>query len=136
MRANPPVRKLLVILAVSLCAAALGCEFLRARVEAAVVQSHEERWDCLARESNKVPSCIAQAKLAPSEDADYCGQAVTACKTNGRYAEASRAEERFFMWDWLARLFRFVVLAVVACSLLWFAVVRPLRRLSRSGVGQ
>lgn len=136
MRSKSPLRKLLVVVAVSLCAAALGCEFVLAHAESAALQSHQERWDCLARESSKAPSCIALAKLAPSEDADYCSQAVMACTANGLYAEASRAEERLVMWDGAARLFRLLVLCAAACSLLWFALVRPIRSVSRPAEGQ
>jgi hypothetical protein len=120
-----------VIVAASLCVSALICELMLIRAQGLAVQSHQERWDCWARESSKVPACTAMQRLRPVEDADFCDMAAAACKAGGLDDQVIHADDRLFLWDRLARLLRLVVLASAASSLLWFSLVHPIRRRSR-----
>ncbi len=122
-----PFRTSLMVYASILCAVAVASEFLRIRAGDAALKAHQSRWDCLVRESNKVPSCLAAAALGPT-DADYCDKAAVACKALGLDTEVSQADERMLVWDRLARVLRLVVLVVVVASLLWFWLVRPIQR--------
>jgi len=108
------------------------CEVMIAKAEDAALQSHQERWDCWARESVKVPACVLRAKLGPLDDADYCAEAVAFCKAGGFDERADRAEERMFTWYHLAAALRFVVLVSAVGALLWFGVGRFARRPKRS----
>jgi hypothetical protein len=102
-----------------------------AQAENEAIQSHQARWDCLAQESSKVPRCRQLARLGP-DDADYCDEAVTVCKTKGVYGKTAQADERLSMWHNLAGLVRLAVFASVVCSLVWFGLVRPIRRMTGS----
>ena len=105
---------------------------MRVQTGDAAVQAHQERWDCWERESNKVPACVAMAKSGPLIDADYCDAAVATCKAIGMHDKVVQTDERFLVWDRIARLLRMVLIASAACSLLWFGLVRLFRRTPRS----
>jgi len=119
------------IVGASLCGAVLLCELMLNRAEGIAIQSHQNRWDCWARETSKVPACTAMRRLGPMDDADFCEAAVAVCKASGLNDKVNQAEERLLMWDRLARSLRIVVLASVACLLLWFLLAGVVRRTSQ-----
>ena len=130
-----PLKKYLTLPAVAvfagLCAASLACEVMRVHADAALFHAHQARWDCLARESAKVPRCRELAKRKP-EDADYCEEAVSSCTASGTYADVDNSVERYFMWLRLAGLLRAALLVATFGSLAWIGIVRPIRRRLRS----
>jgi hypothetical protein len=99
--------------------------------EAAALQSHQVRWDCLAKESGKVPRCRELAKLKP-DDADYCEEAVSSCKAQGVYENLHEADERLSVWGELSHVLRLALLAATFGSLTWVGIVQPIRRMLRS----
>jgi len=120
--------KLLVIFAAILCGALLLCEVMRIQAGNTAIQYHQKHWDCLATEGSKVPACVALTKAGPPEDADFCRDAVAICKANGVYESVVFADVRLFMWERFTRLLRLVVCTSAVCSLLWFALIRPICR--------
>ncbi len=120
-----------VVVLVFLCLASLITEALMSQSEGALLQSHQARFDCLALESARVPRCKEEAKLHPI-DADYCEEAVLACKAKGTYERASDSEHEYFTWGLIARSVRIVLAVFTISFLLWFALLRPLKRKRRS----
>lgn len=94
---------------------------------AALVQAHQARWDCWAEESSKVARCNELAKLRPT-DADYCEEAVSACRVRNMYKNVADAEAHHALWQKLALSVRLAWLAAVLGSLVWIGLVRPVRR--------
>lgn len=97
------------------------------QTDEALIQSHQARWDCWSGESSKVPRCNELAKLKP-DDADYCEEAVSACRARGMYENITNVEARYSIWHGLAVALRLVWLLAVLGSLVWVGLVRPIRR--------
>ena len=106
-------------------------ELVLARITEDFIHAHQAHWECLGRESSKVPRCMALAKLGPI-DADYCEEAVALCKVNGTFERMDQADERHFKWGRLAGLLRLVVLVFIVSLTAWFGLTYIIRRISRS----
>lgn len=118
-----------VVAAVVLCCASLLCEVrLRLAVDA-LIQAHQARWNCWTEESSKVARCNELAKLKPT-DANYCEEAVSACKARGMYENVADAEAHHSLWQRLAASARLAWLAAILGALIWVGLVRPVRRWS------
>ena len=121
------VKRPVVIAALALACASLFCEWMRVRYEEAQLQTHQSRWDCWAAESRKVARCVELSKENPV-DADFCVEAVLACRANGAEAAVERADEGQSTWLRLAAVFRLTwMLAAIGCLLHLIArrVARP-----------
>ena len=128
------LKRAVVVAVIGLCCASALVELMSLRAEDAVLESHQKRWDCWAEQSHRVPRCVELAKLNP-EDADYCSEAVSACKASGAYDAVVDAEARQFSWRKLGAAVRLLWLVATFSFLVWVALVQPIRRLLRS-VGQ
>ena len=121
-----------VAFAVVLCSASLLCEVMHVRADAAIIEAHQARWDCLAQEKAKVTRCVALTKTGPLDDADFCEEAVARCKAKGTYEEASKADEREARWFRFRAWLRMAVLVAAVGSLVWVGIIQPIRRRLRT----
>jgi len=110
-----------------LCGATIFCETMRAQAEAAALQLHQARWDCLTLESGKARRCRALNERH-SEDADYCPEAVSACKTAGAYRNVELADEHHSKWDRITRSLRLALLVATASLIIWISSLPRNRR--------
>ncbi len=113
-----------------LCVAALFCEVMRMKTETAAIQSHQARWDCWAQESSKVARCRDLWKPG-LEDANYCDEAISACKVNGSDGRVDKASARADLWRVITAWFRLALLVATVGFIAWWAIVRPARRMLR-----
>ena len=120
------------IVAACVCGAALLSEVLRVQAEDTALQLRQERWNCWAIEASKGPTCVAQAKRGPLDDADFCGRAVAACKTKGWDGKIARGDARMLSWDSVAYKLRLVVFTTAVGALLGYGAGRPIWRISRA----
>ena len=128
MPLNKYFRRPAVIVLVGLCVAWLFCEVMRAQTEADAIRSHQAQWNCWAQESRKVARCRALWQPV-IEDADYCDEAVLACKANGADARVNATNERADLWRVITAWHRLALLVAVVGLLSWWAIVQPVPRM-------
>ena len=128
MHLEKTIKRPSAVLLAGLCTASLVCEAMRVHTSETALQAHQARWDCLARETAKVPRCMNLIKLGPRDDADFCEEAVARCKASRTYEAVDSADARYDVWFRLAVWLRLTLFAGVVGWLAWVGIVQPVRR--------
>lgn len=104
-----------------------GLQSMEDLAEAAAIEAHQKRWNCLVEQDKTIPACSLPS-VARSEDADRCPEAVAACRASGLYAQADASIVSLNRWSFATSWALMAALLALIALVLWQGASRLRRR--------